>query len=198
MLKVKGIYLKGVKSSVNDRFAFHAGACHPGNGPIASPAMQPDLLRSVSIFRDLTDEELASFSQLLTLRDVPARERILEEGQVVTAFYIICDGVVHVRRLAQKREMLLGRLGVGGFFGEINLFDPGEATASIYAMKPTRLAFVNYETLRAFMKENPVVGYKIVTAMITEMARRLRQTSARLVNSVYWSSAEAANPPHQA
>ena len=48
------------------------------------------------------------------------------------------------------------------------------------------------------MKANPATGYKIVTAMITELARRLRQTSARLVNSVYWSSAEAAIPPHQA
>ena len=160
--------------------------------------MQPDLLRSVSIFRELTDEEIAAFSQLLTLRDVPARERIIEEGTAVTALYIICDGVVHVRRLAQKRELLLGRLGVGGFFGEINLFDPGVATASIYAMKPTRVAFVNYESLRDFMKANPATGYKIVTAMITEMARRLRQTSARLVNSVYWSSAEASIPPHQA
>ncbi len=156
--------------------------------------MELDLLRSVSILRSLSDDELASFAALLSTREVPARTRILEEGTVVNALYIICDGVVHVRRLAQKREMLLGRLGVGAFFGEINLFDPGVATASIYAMKPTRLAFVNYESLRAFMEANPAVGYKLVSAMMRETAQRLRQTSARLVNAVYWSSAEASQP----
>jgi hypothetical protein len=44
------------------------------------------------------------------------------------------------------------------------------------------------------MEANPATGYKIVVAMMTEMSRRLRQTSARLVNAAYWSSAEAALP----
>lgn len=156
--------------------------------------MDLEPLRTVAFLRDLSDEELAGFASLLTERTCPARERIIEEGTPVTALYMICDGVVHVRRLAQKREMLLGRMGVGGFFGEINLFDPGVATASIDAMKTTRLVFVNYETVREFMGGNPVAGYKIVSAMMTEMARRLRQTSARLVNMAYWSSAEASVP----
>jgi CRP/FNR family transcriptional regulator, cyclic AMP receptor protein len=159
--------------------------------------MDVDLLRTVSILRKLSDEELRAFCTLLTAREVKPRERIIEEGTPVHAFYIICSGVVHIRRLAQKREMLIARLGVGGFFGEINLFDPGVATASIYAMKPTKLAFVNYETLGAFMSENPATGYKIVSAMMTEMARRFRLTSDRLVNMAYWSSAEAAVPHDQ-
>jgi CRP-like cAMP-binding protein len=156
--------------------------------------MDLDLLRTVSIFRALTDPELQTVGELFIVREMPPRTRILEEGTVVTAFYVVCDGVVHVRRLAQKREMLLSRLGVGAFFGEVNLFDPGVATASIYAMKPTRVALVNYETFRSFMEANPATGYKIVVAMMTEMSRRLRQTSARLVNAAYWSSAEAALP----
>ena len=156
--------------------------------------MDVDLLRTVSIFRHLTDDELRAVCALLTAREVAPRERIIEEGTEVKILYIVCSGVVHIRRLAQKREMLLTRLGVGGFFGEINLFDPGMATASIYAMKPTLLAFVDYETLRGFMTANPATGYKIVCAMMTEMARRLRLTSARLVNTAYWKSADAALP----
>lgn len=152
--------------------------------------MHFDLLRAVSILRELTDQELAAFASLLEVREVKAGERIIEEGMPVTALYIVCDGVVHARRLAQKRELLLSRLGMGAFFGEINLFDPGVATASIYAMKPTRLAMVDYDRLRGFMSVNPATAYKIVSGMMTEMARRLRQTSSRLVNTVYWSSGE--------
>ena len=149
--------------------------------------MDHELLRKVSILRALTAEELTAFAALLTLRTVPTRTRILEEGTVVRAFSIVVEGVVHVRRMTQKRELLLNRMGPGAFFGEINLFDPGVATASIYAMKPTKLAAIDYETFRTFMEANPATGYKIVTGMMVETARRLRQTSARLVNSVYWS-----------
>jgi CRP-like cAMP-binding protein len=155
--------------------------------------MDNDLLRAVSIFRDLTDAELENIANLLTVKEAKKGDKILEEGTTVKHLSIVCDGAVHVRRLAQTREILLGRLGIGAHFGEINMFDPGTATASIYAMKtPTRLAYVDYETFRDFLSANPATGYKVVTAMMTEMARRLRQTSARLVNSVYWSSSEAA------
>lgn len=156
--------------------------------------MDLELLRSVSILRPLSDDELRAFCDLLILREVKAKERIIEEGTPVKNFSIVCDGIVHIRRLANKREMLLGRLGPGGFFGEINLFDPGVATASIYAMKPTRLAVVSYDDFHQFMTANPATGYKIVSAMMTEMARRLRQTSARLVNTAYWTNAEGAVP----
>ena len=161
-------------------------------GAQSDPIMDNDLLRAVSIFRDLSDAELDQIADLLTVREAKKGDKLLEEGSIVNHLYIVCDGAVHVRRLAQTREMLLGRLGIGAHFGEINMFDPGTATASIYAMKtPTRLAYVDYETLREFLAANPATGYKIVSAMMTEMSRRLRQTSARLVNTVYWSSSEA-------
>lgn len=154
--------------------------------------MDYEPLRAVAILRDLTDAELEAFSQLLTIREAKSGERILEEGTIVNHLYILCDGVVHVRRLAQTREVLLSRLGVGAFFGEVNLFDPGTATASIYAMKtPTRLAVTDYEKLRNFMGTHPLAGYKIVSAMMSAVCQRLRQTSSRLVNTIYWSSGEA-------
>ena len=154
--------------------------------------MDVELLRNVSILRKLSDEELRAFCALLLIREVKPKERIVEEGTPVKNFSIVTEGVVHIRRMADKRELLLGRLGPGGFFGEINLFDPGVATASIYAMKPTKIAYLDYESFHKFMEANPAAGYKIVSSMMTEMARRLRQTSARLVNTAYWSSAEGA------
>jgi CRP-like cAMP-binding protein len=156
--------------------------------------MDVALLRTVSILRTLSDEELLAFASLLKVREIKPKERIIEEGKPVDALSIIASGVVHIRRLAQKREMLLGRLGAGGFFGEINLFDPGTATASIYAMKPTTLAYVDYNTLRDFLSANPATGYKVVSAMMTEMCRRFRLTSDRLINMAYWSNSPAALP----
>lgn len=149
--------------------------------------MDHSSLRAISFLRDLSEDDLAMFASLLTIRECKPGERILEEGVAPDAFYIISDGVVHVRRRANTREMLLARLGPGAFFGEINLFDPGVATASIYAMKLTRLAIISYDRFRSFMEEHPSAGYKIASGLMGEMSRRLRATSARLVNSIFWS-----------
>jgi CRP-like cAMP-binding protein len=161
--------------------------------------MDIELLRNVSLFRELNEDELAAVAALFSGHDAKPKEKILEEGVPVTHFYVIREGVVHVRRLAQKRQMLLGRLGRGMFFGEINLFDPGVSTASIHAMNDVKLAVCGYESLRKFMSSNPATGYKIATAMLSEMAKRLRSTSARLANSIYWSVGESLEAPaHQA
>lgn len=153
--------------------------------------MESQFLRCVSFLKSLADEELSAFSKLFSLREIPAGEIILEEGKAVTSFYIVCAGTVHARRTVREKEVLLGRIGGGGFFGEINLFDPGVATATVRAMDKVRLAAVGYDELRAFLSAHPAAGYKIVSALMGELSRRLRQTNQRFVNSVYWTSPAA-------
>lgn len=148
--------------------------------------MDIESLREISFLEKLSDVELGAFSKLLESREFEGGERILEEDAVPTAFYIVHEGVVHVKRKGgNKREMLLARLGPGAFFGEINLFDPGVATASIYAMKKTRVAVLSYARFRAFMEETPRAGYQIASAILTEVARRMRTTDERLANSIF-------------
>ena len=150
--------------------------------------MQTEFLRDVSIFKGLSEAELDSMKALWTMRAVPARQRIVAEGELMHEFYIVGTGVVHVRRLSQDHEVLLARISHGGFFGEINLFDEATATASVYAMDEVQLAVIANNDLRAFMSSRPEIGYKITTSLLNEVSRRLRQTDERLVHSMFWST----------
>jgi CRP-like cAMP-binding protein len=154
--------------------------------------MDPAMLRAVPIFRDLTDEHLDRLQRLLSIRQFRAGERIVAEGTPVNALSIILSGTAHVRRMAQKREVLLSRLGACAIFGEVNLFDPGLATASVVAVSNLDVAQIGYETLRTFMSENPEAGYRILSALMAEVCTRLRLTNQRLVQSVYWSGSPGA------
>jgi CRP-like cAMP-binding protein len=152
--------------------------------------MYTDLLRSIAFLSPLSDEDLSAFGALLKPRTCKSGERILEEGAAPDSFSIVCDGVVHVRRRANTREILMGRIGSGGYFGEINLFDPGVATATIIAMKTVQLAEIGYVEFRQFMEEHPRAGYVISSGLMRELARRLRATNQRLVHAVFWSPKE--------
>lgn len=156
--------------------------------------MDMNLLASVTVLKELSEDELRLFAELVESREVEPRSQIVEEGSEIDSFYIVARGTVHVRRMAQQREVLLGRIAAGGFFGEINLFDPGQATASIYAMDHVELWTVSYEKMRGFMATTPFAGYKITSALMHEVAHRLRQTNDRLVNTVYWSSLSSTPP----
>jgi CRP-like cAMP-binding protein len=96
-----------------------------------------------------------------------------------------------VRRRAGKRELLLNRLGPGDFFGEINLFDPGTATATVVAMSPTQLAVIPHRELLAWFEVNSAAGYRVVSAFMREMSRRFRMVNSRLANSAYWKPGPA-------
>lgn len=146
--------------------------------------MDIESLRKISFLRNLTEDELNSFAALLDTREYQQGDLILDEGSAPNALHIIREGTVHVRRSANTREMLLARLGPGAFFGEINLFDPGLATASIYAMKKSRIAMIPYERFHAYMDAHPHAGYRIVSALLTELSKRMRSTDERLANAV--------------
>src|SRR5271166_5679323 len=125
--------------------------------------MTTELLRDVALFKDLSDDELEAMKDLWTFRHVAARERIVAEGEPMHEFFIVSAGIVHVRRMAEGHEVLLGRILRGGVFGEMNLFSEGPATASVYAMEEVRLAVTSDFTLRGFMSVRPDIGYKITT-----------------------------------
>jgi CRP/FNR family cyclic AMP-dependent transcriptional regulator len=148
--------------------------------------MPTEFLREVSIFKDLTEGELDAIKNLWTMRKVEPREKIVAEGALMHEFFVICSGVVHVRRLSHNHEVLLARMGPGGFFGEMNLYDEATATASVYAMGDVEVAVCANNTLRGFMANRPDIGYKVTALLLTEVCRRLRQTNERLVHSMFW------------
>lgn len=156
--------------------------------------MSPEFFRTISIFQDLSAEEAEFFHPLFEMRQVAPRARLIAEGAPMHEFFIVCAGTAHARRLAQKREVLLGRIGPGGFFGEVNLYDEGAATASVYAMDQVTVAVAGDAALRECMAAHPAAGCKVLSRLLNELSRRLRQTNERFVHSMYWSNLNAPQP----
>jgi CRP/FNR family transcriptional regulator len=150
--------------------------------------MTTDFLRDVSIFRDLSDSELDAMKNLWEQRVIKPHVRIVAEGEEMHEFFVVSSGVVHVRRFSQDHEVLLARIGRGGFFGEINLFDEATATASVYSMDEVTIAVTSNATFRGFMSSRPDIGYKVTARLLNEVSMRLRQTNERLVHSMFWST----------
>jgi hypothetical protein len=72
--------------------------------------------------------------------------------------------------------ILRARVGPGETLGEISLFDPGPATATVTAAEFSQLWRIADEDLIQFMDDNPGAGNVLLRTLAAILAQRLRRT----------------------
>src|ERR1700694_4001935 len=92
-----------------------------------------DLLRSMDLFAELPDDELARIARLLKEHKVAENEVVFGEGELGDGLYIILQGRVRIASTDNfGRERVLAFYGPGEFFGDMAVLTgaPRSATAS--------------------------------------------------------------------
>ena len=105
-----------------------------------------DLLRSVSLFWDLSDKELGYISDKMISRTFDSGSYIfLEDSDGEQCFFVV-EGSVKVTRLSKDgKEVILAMMGLGDFFGEMSLLDGRSRSANIIALEKTEVLTLNRE-----------------------------------------------------
>ena len=75
---------------------------------------------------------------------------------------------------------MLARLGPGETLGEISLFHPGPAAATVEAVEFTQLWRIEDDALMEFMEDNPGAGNLLLRTMASILAQRLRQMNPKV------------------
>ena len=85
-----------------------------------------------------------------------------------------------------SREIMLGRLEPGNFFGEITLFNPGPTTATVRGVSNGDLLILRRDQFDDFLSLRPHAALQMFSRILAEMANRLRQTDERLFDTLMW------------
>jgi CRP-like cAMP-binding protein len=105
---------------------------------------------------------------------------IIEEGVVQTEVLVVISGKLEVRaRQEDGTELLLAQIGPGETLGEISLFCPGPAAATVVAVEFSQLWRIADADLMHFMEENPGAGNVLLRTLASILAQRLRQMNPR-------------------
>jgi len=105
---------------------------------------------------------------------------IIEEGSMQTEVFVVISGKLEVRaKQDDGSEILLAQVGPGETLGEISLFDPGPAAATVTALEFSQLWRIADEDLINFMEENPGAGNVLLRTLASILAQRLRQMNPR-------------------
>src|SRR5471030_1260992 len=101
---------------------------------------------------------------------------IIEEGVQQTEVFVVISGELEVRAKQEDgTETLLARVGPGETLGEICLFDPGLASATVTASEFSQLWRIADADLIKFMEDNPGAGNVLLRTLATILAQRLRR-----------------------
>ena len=102
----------------------------------------PTALRSVPLFRGLSDDDLKALAAAMTPVDVARKQVVFNEDDPGDAFYVVMEGQFEVRKKLpppSKRAKTIGWLNPGDGFGEIALLDHSTRTTTIRAARAGKL-----------------------------------------------------------
>jgi len=139
----------------------------------------------MSLFRGFD----SSFIQLLDLFFVEGTYEpgvfLVEENKLQSRFFMIFAGEVSVMHSAgTDREIILGELAAGQFFGEMNLFDPGLATASVKSLTPVRTLEISNEKFRFFINDKPELAADFTFQLTETIVKRFRDTNNKMLEQL--------------
>jgi cAMP-dependent protein kinase regulator len=130
---------------------------------------------------DLGAASLERLTAALTLRDVPAGEHAVRQGDEGREAFLVVRGTLRVYRTGDDgRETELAALGPGALFGEMALVSESPRAASVQAVEPTVLAVASREALEQIARKDPALGAQLATFCRGRMVANLLRHSAIL------------------
>jgi CRP-like cAMP-binding protein len=108
---------------------------------------------------------------------------MIREGDEQKSVYFVISGKLEVRKQGLDDDIIVGVVGEGGSIGELSLFDPAPANASVRALEFSQVWRIDRDSLMGFMADSPVAGNIILQGICEILSRRLREANAQLVDA---------------
>jgi CRP-like cAMP-binding protein len=128
----------------------------------------------------MEDEDRASLGNYGEFLPVHPKQRIIDEGKPQDSLFFVISGILHVHMMVDGREQLIARIEPGQTLGEMNVFDPAVASASVTAQEFSQIWCANRADIDAFISAYPKAGSDLLTGVLTCMCQRIRDMNERL------------------
>jgi small-conductance mechanosensitive channel/CRP-like cAMP-binding protein len=122
-------------------------------------------LRTVDLFRPLSDAELRKVMARTRPLHYAAGERVIEEGTPGDSFFIIDQGQVLVSKRMGGAPREIARLMEGQFFGEMALLTGERRSATIEAATDVDLFMIDKAAFQDILAANPTIAVDISTLL---------------------------------
>lgn len=140
---------------------------------------RPELpaLGIVSALEDDDRRLLSNYGEFLPIKD---GDTIIDEGADQDSLIFLISGLLHVVTNKDGSVVLLARVTPGESIGEVNLFDPGKASASVTSKTFSQVWKARRNDLDAFLNAYPEAAGRLMIGLLSEMSKRLRKMNEKI------------------
>lgn len=139
------------------------------------------LLRTVPLFTDLDDTELAAVADLCREERFVSGDYIFREGESGNRLYLITGGEVRISRdVPGSGEEALAVLKSGAVFGEMAVFDRSVRSTHAISNGGTVVLTIARSDFELLLDLNRELAYKVLWAVTRLLSARLRNANDSL------------------
>ena len=145
-----------------------------------SDSLSTPELPAIGFASEISDEDRQIISSFGDFLPVHPGSNLIEQGEDQDALYFVLSGVLHANTLTDGRKTLLGRIGPGDLLGEVNIFDPSKASASVEAVEFSQVWKIGRQMFDEMINTEPAVASKVLVSIATQLSKRLRETNEKV------------------
>jgi CRP/FNR family transcriptional regulator, cyclic AMP receptor protein len=108
---------------------------------------------------------------------------IIRQDERQINLYIVISGRLEVFAPAEGRDIPLAQLEPGDCIGEVAIFEPGDASASVRALEDSRLWYLDAGNLQSFLAQYPHAGCGLLLGINAILSQRLQQANKQIKSS---------------
>jgi len=147
---------------------------------------EKELLQTVPLFSELSEEALATLSRLAARRRYPKDTVVFFENEEGDSLFMILEGRIKVTILGDDgREIILTMLGPGDLFGEMALLDYEPRSATAIAVEESELLSLQRADFQTVLGDNPEVSSALIKVLSARLRRANHQISTLALLDVY-------------
>ena len=143
-----------------------------------------DFLKKVKLFKDLTDDEIRLVAENSQVINLKTSERLFDENAPRKNLYLIFKGEIELfKKTALGEEKRLSFFREHDFLGEGALMDDYPHSTSARGTLDSTVLAIGRDKFQHLSDKHPALVGKILSNVARVIARRMRQTSTRVVNA---------------
>lgn len=140
-----------------------------------------ELLKSVAIFQDLDEGELARVAEVCRTQEFVSGEFVFREGEPGNRLYLVVEGEVRVSRMIPgSGEEALAILKKGALFGEMAVIDRSERSTDVISNGGCQLLSISRSDFELLLDFNRELAYKVLWSCTRLLSSRLRASNDSL------------------
>jgi CRP-like cAMP-binding protein len=132
------------------------------------------ILKKEGILANMEDEWLLTLSNYGEAQVFQPFEVLIHQGDMNDRLFIILDGMLEVFLKPSDTEIKLAEITRGECFGEISIFEPAPASATVRAVTLGHVWSMNVDLLQQFMDHHPLEGCTLLLGVNQQLSHRLR------------------------